>query len=46
MLFDLLIVFLIIVIAMVLGLTVHPLFWLILLIAAVFFFARGGSRHW
>jgi len=42
--FDLLIALLITAVAVVLGLTVHPLLFLIIVFAIVYFFARGGAR--
>lgn len=44
MLFDLLIAVLIVAIAVVLGLTVHPLFWFIVILAALWLFGRRGYR--
>lgn len=44
MLFDLLIAILIVVVAVALGLTVHPLFWLIVIVAALWMFGRRGYR--
>lgn len=44
MLFDLLIAILIVAIAVALGLTVHPLFWLIVIVAALWLFGRRGYR--
>lgn len=46
MLYDLLVALLITAVAVVLGLTVHPLLFLIVVLAIVYFFARaGGRRH-
>lgn len=41
---DVLIALLIVVIAVVLGLTVHPLFWFIVILAVLFLFSRRGTR--
>ncbi|HET9731760.1 MAG TPA: hypothetical protein VFP54_03705 [Acidimicrobiales bacterium] len=47
MLFDILIALLITVVAVVLGITVHPLLFLLLVLAVIWLFARhaGGSRR-
>jgi hypothetical protein len=47
MLFDLLIALLITAVAVVLGLTVHPLLFLIVVFAVIYLVARhgGGRRH-
>jgi hypothetical protein len=42
-LMDILIAVLIVVIAAALGLTVHPLLWLVLIIAAIWLFSRRAS---
>ena len=44
MLFDLLIAILIVAVAVALGLTVHPLFWFIVILAALWLFGRRGVR--
>ena len=44
MLFDILIALLIVIIAVALGLTVHPLFWFLVILAAVWMFGRRGYR--
>jgi hypothetical protein len=44
MLMDILIALVIVVIAAVLGLIVHPLLWLILIVAVLWLFTRHGSR--
>ena len=44
MLFDLLIAIVIVALAGALGLTVHPLFWLIVILALVWMFGRRGVR--
>ncbi len=44
MLMDILIALVIVVVAAVLGLTVHPLLWFIVILAALWLFARRGSR--
>jgi hypothetical protein len=45
MLFDLLIAIVIVVIAAILGIVVHPILWIIVIAAALWLFARRGSRH-
>jgi hypothetical protein len=45
MLFDILIAILIVVIAAVLGIVVHPVLWVILIAAGLWLFARRGPRH-
>lgn len=49
MIFDVLIAIVIVIIAVALGLTVHPLFWLVVIVAALWLFgrraARGGARY-
>lgn len=46
LLFDILVALLITAVAVVLGITVHPLLFLILVLAVVWLFARrSGSRH-
>jgi hypothetical protein len=45
MLFDLLIAIVIVVIAAILGIVVHPLLWIIVIAAALWLFARRGPRH-
>ncbi len=47
MLFDILIALLITAVAVVLGLTVHPLLFLIIVFAVIYLFTRhaGGRRH-
>jgi hypothetical protein len=45
MLLDLLIALAIVVIAVALGLTVHPLFWLIVILAAFWMFGRRGTHR-
>ena len=45
MVFDLLIALLITVIAVVLGLTVHPLLFLVIVFAVLYLVMRGGSRR-
>jgi hypothetical protein len=44
MLFDILIAIIIVAIAAVLGLVVHPVLWVILIAAALWLFARRGTR--
>jgi hypothetical protein len=44
MLFDLLIAIVIVAVAVALGLTVHPLFWLVVILAAIWMFSRRGYR--
>jgi predicted Na+-dependent transporter len=44
MLGDILIAVVIIVIAALLGILVHPLLWLILIVAALWLFSRRGTR--
>lgn len=44
MLTDVLIALIIVIIAVVLGLTVHPLFWFVVILAAIWLFSRRGSR--
>ena len=43
MLMDILIAVIIVIIAAALGLTVHPLLWLILIVAAIWLFTRRAS---
>lgn len=45
MLLDVLIALIIVVVAVALGLTVHPLFWLIVILAALWMFGRRGTRR-
>jgi len=45
MLFDILVALVITVVAIVLGIAVHPWLLFILVFAAVYFFARHGSRR-
>ena len=45
MLFDILIAVIIVLIAAVLGLVVHPVLWVIVIAAALWLFARRGPRH-
>ena len=45
MLLDVLIALIIVVVAVALGLTVHPLFWLIVILAAFWMFGRRGTRR-
>ncbi len=47
MLFDILVALLITAVAVVLGITVHPLLFLILVLAVIYLFTRhaGGRRH-
>ena len=44
MLMDILIAAVIVIIAAVLGLVVHPLLWFIVIVAVLWLFARRGSR--
>jgi len=44
MLADILIALVIVVIAAVLGLVVHPLLWLIVIVAVLWLFGRRGAR--
>lgn len=44
MLFDVLIALLIVAVAVVLGITVHPLLLLLIIVAFLFFVARRGAR--
>jgi hypothetical protein len=44
MLFDILIAIVIVVIAALLGLVVHPILWIIVIAAALWLFARRGPR--
>jgi hypothetical protein len=44
MLLDILIAVVIVVIAMILGLVVHPILWIIIIAAALWLFARRGPR--
>lgn len=46
MLLDILIALIIVVIAVALGLTVHPLFWFVIILAAIWLFARRGYSRW
>jgi hypothetical protein len=43
MLMDILIALVIVVVAAALGLTVHPVLWFIVILAAIWLFARRGS---
>lgn len=45
MLMDILIAIVIVVIAAALGLTVHPLFWLIIIVAVFWLVGRGRTRR-
>jgi hypothetical protein len=45
MLLDVLIALIIVVVAVALGLTVHPLFWLVVILAAFWMFGRRGIRR-
>jgi hypothetical protein len=45
MLFDILVAVVIVAIAAVLGLVVHPILWIIIIAAALWLFARRGTRH-
>jgi hypothetical protein len=45
MLFDILIALLITAVAVVLGITVHPLLFLLIVLALLFLFTRAGSRR-
>ena len=45
MLFDILIAIIIVAIAAVLGLVVHPILWVIVIAAALWLFARRGTRR-
>lgn len=45
MLFDLLVAIIIVAIAAVLGLVVHPILWVIVIAAALWLFARRGSHR-
>jgi hypothetical protein len=45
MLLDILIILAIIALAMILGLTVHPLFWVILVAVVIWIAVRHGSRR-
>ena len=45
MLLDVLIALIIVVVAVALGLTVHPLFWLVVILAAFWMFGRRGTRR-
>jgi len=45
MVMDLLIAIIIVAIAAVLGIVVHPVLWVILIAAALWLFARRGHRH-
>jgi hypothetical protein len=45
MLFDILIAILVVAIAAVLGLVVHPILWIIVIAAALWLFARRGTRR-
>jgi hypothetical protein len=42
---DILIALLITAVAVVLGITVHPLLFLIIVLAIIYFFARAGGRR-
>jgi hypothetical protein len=44
MLMDILIAIVIVAVAVILGIIVHPLLWLILILAAVWLFTRMGRR--
>jgi uncharacterized membrane protein YdbT with pleckstrin-like domain len=44
MLFDILVAVVIVVIAAILGLVVHPILWIIVIAAALWLFARRGTR--
>jgi hypothetical protein len=44
MLMDILIALVIVVVAAVLGLVVHPLLWFLVILAALWLFARRGSH--
>lgn len=44
MLMDILIAVIIVAIAVILGIIVHPLLWLILIVAALWLFGRVGRR--
>jgi hypothetical protein len=48
MLFDILVAIVIVVIAAILGLVVHPILWIIIIAAALWLFTRRGSwaRHY
>lgn len=45
MLLDVLIALIIIVVAVALGLTVHPLFWFLVILAALWMFGRRGAHR-
>lgn len=45
MLLDVLIALIIVVVAVALGLTVHPLFWFLIILAALWVFSRRGTRR-
>jgi hypothetical protein len=45
MLMDILIALVIVVIAAALGLIVHPLLWLVVIVAVLWLFTRRGSWH-
>lgn len=45
MLMDILVAVIIVAIAAVLGLVVHPVLWVIIIAAALWLFARRGPRH-
>jgi hypothetical protein len=45
MLIDILIAVVIVAIAAVLGIVVHPILWVILITAGLWLFARRGHRH-
>jgi hypothetical protein len=45
MLFDILIAVIIVVIAAILGLVVHPVLWVVVIAAALWLFARRGPHH-
>jgi hypothetical protein len=45
MLLDILVAVIIVAIAAVLGLVVHPVLWVIVIAAALWLFARRGTRH-
>jgi hypothetical protein len=45
MLMDILIAIIIVAIAVILGIIVHPLLWLILIVAAIWLFTRVGRGH-
>jgi hypothetical protein len=44
MLFDILIAIIIVAIAAILGLVVHPILWIIVIAAALWLFTRRGTR--